>query len=100
MVAVLLCEEMSRLLKPQFVGMEERWNADAEEMERIPSFVTRHISGNDLNALSKLMTNLLVTEVDRRRAHIELELGGDNGEVEEGDVEAELFELIQGGKAG
>ena len=58
----LLCESIDRELKPQVVGMVE-----GEPVTRaIPP------KGASLAAWSKLMTSLLFTEGDRRRAQLEL----------------------------
>lgn len=80
--AYILAEQISRLLKPQFVGMQERWNREAQQMERVPAWITRHISGGDLSAVLKGMSMLLVTEGERRRARIELQRGGAEEEQE------------------
>lgn len=64
--AYLIAESMSRDLKPQFVGV------DAEGrpiMKAIP------LKGASLGSYLKAMTVLLVTEGDRRRARLELQIG-------------------------
>lgn len=61
------CENLSRLLKPQFVGFSQ----DAEfqshaVMKKVP------LKGTDMNGLLKLMTMLMATEPERRRAGVEI----------------------------
>lgn len=71
--AYILAENLSRLLKPQFVGMQEVYNRDAGQMEKRPAFVKRHIAGGDLTAVLRGMAALGATEGDRRRMRIELQ---------------------------
>lgn len=100
-LAVITADQLSRLIKPQFVGMQEVWNAEAEQMERKPAYAVRHTSGTDLSAILKAMTSLLVTEVDRRRAHIELETGAAaTDEATLAEQEAAVLSLIRGGATG
>lgn len=63
-VAYLMCESLSRDLKPQVVGVNEETGQPV--MAKIP------LKGASLSAYIKMMTNLLVTEVDRRRAGVEI----------------------------
>lgn len=107
MTAYILAEELSRLLKPQFVGMQDVWNREAQQMEHKPAWIRRHISGSDLSAVLKGMTNLGATEADRRRMRIELQRADDDeqtqtpGEAEVARTQAELsapLTLVQGGK--
>lgn len=81
--AYLMAENMSRLLKPQFVGMKDVWNREAQQMEHVPAFVRKHIVGADLNALIKGMGLLGSTEGDRRRMRIELQRAGGDAPAEE-----------------
>lgn len=46
----------------------------------------RNPSGSMLSSISSMMSNLLVTEGDRRRLRLELERRGDAGEQEDTDV--------------
>jgi hypothetical protein len=62
--AVLLAEEMSRCLRPQYVGFNEVTGE---------AIYADWPLGNSLAAILKGMTSLLCTEGDRRRARIELE---------------------------
>lgn len=63
--AYLLCESLSRDLKPQFVGISEQ--TGEVMMEAIP------LKGASLAAYLKGFTALLATEGDRRRMQMELE---------------------------
>lgn len=70
--AYLLAEEMHRLLAPRFVGMADRWNREAQQMERLPVMLRQPLAGGELSALIKGFTDLLITEASRRRLRIEL----------------------------
>lgn len=63
--AYLMCESIDRDLKPQVVGIHEETGEVI--MAEIP------LKGASLSAYIKMMTSLLMTEGDRRRARIELE---------------------------
>lgn len=63
--AYLLCESISRDLRPQVIAYDE--------IEHKVVKATKPIRGSNLTAYIKMMTNLLMTEVDRRRAGIEIE---------------------------
>lgn len=77
----LLCESIDRELKPQVVGMVE-----GEPVTRaIPP------KGASLAAWSKLMTSLLMTEGDRRRAQLELMKPSGPGEEVAGVSELEEY---------
>lgn len=72
----LLCESIDRELKPQVVGM-----AEGEPVTRgLPP------KGASLAAWSKVMTSLLFTEGDRRRAALELQRPQPEGEEGASDV--------------
>lgn len=69
----LLCESISRDMKPQVVGIDPE--TGEVKRARIP------LKGTSLNAYMKVMGDLLITEGSRRRAKIELtrmELEPDN----------------------
>lgn len=70
--AYLLCENLSRELKPQFVGFQDRWNLDADQMEHLPTRMTIPLKGGNLSAMLKMFATLGITEGDRRRMMIEL----------------------------
>ena len=67
-LAYMIAESLSRDLKPQFVG----FNPETGEptVQKIP------MKGASLAAYLKAMNSLLVTEVDRRRANIEIARAG------------------------
>lgn len=76
----LVCETMSRELKPQFIGMakdvkvvEVNGREEVHEV-MVPKAGTIPIKGASLSALNTMMTSLLMTEADRRRLSIELKL--------------------------
>jgi hypothetical protein len=70
--AVMLCENLSRELKPQFVGFQDRIHSGTQEMEHLPTKMTLPIKGGNLTAMLRLFATLGVTEGDRRRLQIEL----------------------------
>lgn len=80
MVAMIICESLSRELKPQFVGFEHRFNKDAGEMEDRARFETIPIKGGNLSSILKAFHVLMLTEGDRRRMRLELSRqGADDG---------------------
>jgi hypothetical protein len=64
-IAYVAATNLSRQLQPQFVHYDE------ENSKSI--LAVRPLKGADMAAFLKVCTNLLVTEVDRRRAGIEIE---------------------------
>jgi len=73
MTAYLLAEQISRLLKPRFVGFQQYADGGTEPVIRsIP------MAGADVTALLRGMTSLMVTEGDRRRARLELQRSGED----------------------
>jgi enamine deaminase RidA (YjgF/YER057c/UK114 family) len=77
MAAYVLCESLSRDLKPQFVGMQDVWNEKAGDMEHVPAMMVLPLKGGSLSAYLRLFNTLGVTEGDRRRIGIELKRPGD-----------------------
>ena len=74
-LAEMIAESMSRDLRPQFVGLDDK---NKKIMAAKP------INGAAMGAYLKAMSSLLVTEADRRRSSIELtrpepEVEGDKG---------------------
>lgn len=69
MVAKLMCESLSRDLKPQVVGIMQPTDSQPGEVirERIP------FKGASLGAYLKMFGQLMLTEGERRRLSIELE---------------------------
>jgi hypothetical protein len=69
MMAKLLCESLSRDLKPQFVGVTQGNDMGPSEAiyEKIP------LKGASLSAYLKLASQLMLTEGERRRLALELE---------------------------
>jgi hypothetical protein len=74
--AELIAESMSRDLKPQVVGINERVEFDPESGQSVtkaePVMAVIPLKGASLAAYLKAMSALLVTEGDRRRARVEL----------------------------
>jgi len=70
--AYLMCESMSRELKPQFIGFSETVNPDTGAIEKKPLQARIPIKGATLNAWNSWMTTLLMTEGDRRRVNVEV----------------------------
>jgi hypothetical protein len=68
----LMCEAISRELKPQFIGFSETVNPDTGMIEKKPLQAKVPIKGATLNAVGQWMTTLLTTEADRRRANVEI----------------------------
>ncbi len=77
MAAYVMCESLSRDLKPQFVGYQDTWNEDAGEMEHKPSMLSIPLKVGSLSAYLRLFSVLGVTEGDRRRISIELAKPGE-----------------------
>jgi len=71
--AYLIAESMTRDLNPQFVGFQ--FTGKGEQQEAV--FETIPLKGASLSAYLKAMSNLLVTEGDRRRVQLELQRGGE-----------------------
>lgn len=72
--AYIFCESLSRDLSPQVVGVTEG-HYDPESKEFTAGEVHMAViplKGSSLSAYLKSMSNLLMTETDRRRAHIEI----------------------------
>lgn len=95
-MAEVIAESMSRDLKPKPIGVDD---------DGKPITVHMPISGQALAAYLKGMTGLLVSEVDRRRAGIELTRpapAGDEGEEGDGSVSEldEWRDRLNGGAAG
>jgi hypothetical protein len=83
-MAHLIAESLSRDLKPQAVGIVEEGEKAGEVIR-----ATIPLKGSSLNAYLKAMTNLLVSEADRRRARLEIEREAD---LSSADKVAELDE--------
>ena len=66
MSALLLCEQLSRLLKPQAVIVKGDGGNEV-------IYIDQAISGPQFAGILSGMAGLLTTEGDRRRAHIEIE---------------------------
>lgn len=71
--AQILCESMSRDLMPQFVGFQDRYNAQAGEMEHLPTKMKLPLKGANFSAYQRMFATLGVTEGDRRRMGILLQ---------------------------
>ncbi|MBC7593283.1 MAG: hypothetical protein H7288_04995 [Kineosporiaceae bacterium] len=80
-IAYLLCTNLDRELKPQFVGMQT--DADGSTT---PHVSVVPLKGASLGAYIKGFTNLLMTEVDRRRAGIEINRATQLGVVDQLDA--------------
>lgn len=101
MFAHLLCEQLTRELNPQYVGTKKVYQGDSstglpimadEEMyESVPV--------RSLNAIIKGMEKLMVTEIDRRKARVEIERGAIVEEEFGDNVVADRMTLLQGGKS-
>lgn len=91
-VAYLLCTNLDRELKPQFIGMRETRVVGEDEKtinyDSQPEYAVVPMKGAALSAYLKGFTNLLMTEVDRRRAGIEISRTAQLGIKEEtGDAD-------------
>lgn len=106
-LAYIVAEEISRLLKPQFVGMARHEESEYEHgklvskvIDERPVYAWRQMGGANLSAVLKAMTNLLATEADRRRARIELTEEADKAAgPTENEQMAEVLTLLRGGQA-
>ena len=68
MTAYILAEQLSRLLKPRFVGMESSAGGDVRA-----KIMCTPMNGGEMQAIFKGMSDLLTTEAARRRMRIELQ---------------------------
>ena len=68
----ILCETLSRELKPQFIGFAEGYDDEGREVKK-PVSGLLPIKGATLSALKGYMASLLTMEGDRRRLQIELQ---------------------------
>jgi hypothetical protein len=98
-MASMLSEALSRELKPQFVGMSERWNSEAQTMEKIPVIQRIPMKAATLASLIRGYGNLLATVADRRSLSFEVgpvstDKGGQGGPDSSG------LALVQGGLTG
>lgn len=66
--AYMLCEAISREMKPQFLGQRTLPDGSTEPFAGIVP-----VKGTSLNAFRSWMASLLVTEGDRRRVQMELQ---------------------------
>lgn len=82
--AELIAESLSRDLKPQVVGVNEKVEVDPKTGQSLttaePVMATIPLKGASLAAYLKAFSVLLVTEGDRRRARLELERPKPGGE--------------------
>lgn len=76
--AYMLCEQISREMKPQFIGMVDERDAAGDIVTR-PKTMKMPMKGASLAAIRGMMTDLLVTETSRRRIQLELERAGAAG---------------------
>lgn len=81
-LAYTICENLSRLLKPQYVGQQFDSDGSSRSVtKRLP------LKGTDMNGLLKAMTMLMATESDRRRIGVEVVRAVHNTDLETGDGE-------------
>lgn len=66
--AYVIATDLDRKLKPQFVGMQTDTDGSTH-----PHVAVKPLNGADVTAFTKACSNLLVTEVDRRRIGLEVE---------------------------
>ena len=101
-LAYLVCDHITRELNPKFVGFKKVM--EGETLKGIPILVDETVfesvplTGGSLSAIMRALEKLMVTEVDRRKARVEIERGA---AVEDDrfadDVVADRMRLIQGG---
>lgn len=89
-VAYWLCTMLDRDLKPQFAGMQ----TDADGATN-PYVSVMPMKGASIAAYTKGFTNLLMTEVDRRRAGIEIVRATQLGVVEEAATEDNVLSFAE-----
>ena len=72
--AYILCEQLTRELKPQFIGFAKTYEKTEEGETSIETPLTMKVplKGANLSAIRTWMASLMVTEADRRRLSIEL----------------------------
>lgn len=92
--AYLMCESISRDLRPQVVGVVQQGpNAGDIAYAEIP------LKGASLSAYRAVMATLLMTEGDRRRASLELQRGSDGPDPDAERAEGTVHHLkaLRGG---
>lgn len=101
-LAYLVCDHITRELNPKFVGFKKVLNGETLKGVPIlvdePAFESMPLTGGSMSAIMRAFEKLMVTEVDRRKARVEIERGA---AVEDDrfadDVVADRMRLIQGG---
>lgn len=102
--AYLLCEQISRELNPKFVGTKKI--QDGETSSGLPIMIDEEMfevvpmSGGSVSSIIKAMEKLMVTEIDRRKARIEIERNAIIEDDVQEDVVSDRMRLLQGGKTG
>lgn len=78
-VAVLVCNQVSRELNPKFIQMQKVQDGETSTGLPVtidePYFETVPLAGGSLSSIMKALEQLMVTEVARRTARIEIERG-------------------------
>lgn len=103
MFAQLLCEQLTRELNPKFVGFKKV--QDGETVSGLPIMVDEEhfevmpLQGGSYSSIIKAMEKLMVTEVDRRKARVEIERGAVVEDTIEGSIVSSRLELLEGGKS-
>lgn len=101
--AHLLCEQLSRELSPKFVGFKKV--QDGETVSGLPIMIDEEhfevmpLQGGSYSSIIKAMERLMVTEVDRRKARVEIERGAVVEDTIEGSIVSSRLELLKGGKS-
>ena len=99
-IAYLACDHISRELEPKFVGFKKTQDGETEKGIPVlvdePHFETMPLTSGSLQGILKALEKILASELDRRKARVEIERGAvapvDAGP---GVVQSRL-ELIQG----
>ena len=95
-----LCENLSRDLKPQFVGFAEVWNAEAQAMEKKPVRTRLAIKGTSMAQYLRGYGNVLATIADRRALKFEVSKPKPGEVGADGEPASPSLELLEGGLTG
>lgn len=101
MACYLMCEAISRELKPQFIGFRDTHEVlqvngrDEVRPATEPLMAKLPIKGASMSAITKMMTGLLTTEADRRRLSIEIDKLGRQAEPEQTAGQAVVADFME-----
>lgn len=100
-MAYILCEQITRELNPKFVGFKKI--QDGETVTGLPVMVDEEhyevmpLAGGSLASILKAMEKLMLSEVDRRKARVEIDRGAVIEDEDASDNVVQLRAHLMGG---